>query len=658
MTKTALPIPDPNLHIALLSALIDAKLSPRLDLPALRREHPPEIDPDDLANYDDGEDAPDSEAVLEVAGDYTFNDNLAHLLLQIPITAEQLAGLHELYGPRDYIGDAALATYLQPQWDGEDELFDIHDLTGLEHCTALREIILGGGEKLRSLAPLSKLTELRKLKVWGKFTSLEPLGGLSKLEELDIGGDMTTLGGLAGLPELRVLRARGPIESLATLPKLPKLTTLELDQVEARDLSPLLECPRLREVSLRWNGWRVTDPDLHRIWKTNATCIKALEARRSLKLEIEAPKKTEPKPAPPPAPPPPPAYRRNAKLEAAIERAYGSFEEVAAYLAYGSWLREQNDPRGRLVDLLSPVNDDRKKAKEGKAYIEGNKALLLGPLAEKANVDAIDVELEWQWGFVDNMEVTLTDESKLITEILAVPTFRFLKKLTVFLAVNGPGSAAKNTRILEAIASVDPAPSIRKLLFGRYTPEEDAPMTATFGDGSSLWPRLPLLEELSINGAMELGTLVLPKLRELYLRSDQYIESLRTLRRPELPKLETLWVGNPSADPTRPPSTIDELRRALDGLALPKLESLGITGYPDIDELLDWLVAWPPFKKVRYLHIDHASFRASALRRLADRRFGKLKGLDLRESTFEDEELLEPLRKQIGPGFILKDEDA
>ena len=72
----------------------------------------------------------------------------------------------------------ALHAELFPHWDGEDETFDVTDLSGIEVASGLCEVslALGGFEgRVVDVSPLAKLPHLRRLELRGLVKGLEAL---------------------------------------------------------------------------------------------------------------------------------------------------------------------------------------------------------------------------------------------------------------------------------------------------------------------------------------------------------------------------------------------------------------------------------------------------------------------------------------------------
>jgi internalin A len=182
----------------------------------------------------------------------------------------------------------------------------ISDLTGLDACTALEQLLLGGnvitdldpvsgleslriltldGNHITDLQPLSHLTALTYLAVHGNpVEDAGPIASLAKLEHLSAGNlidDITPLAGLTALRELMLyvrpstdvspIQQMGSLQSLllssgqtldgrvafdpVLLTSCPHLITLQLHGYEIARLSDLASAvPSLRELSLHYVG--------------------------------------------------------------------------------------------------------------------------------------------------------------------------------------------------------------------------------------------------------------------------------------------------------------------------------------------------------------------------------------------------------------------
>jgi uncharacterized protein (TIGR02996 family) len=172
-------------------------------------------------------------------------------------------------------------------------------------------------------------------------------------------------------------------------------------------------------------------------------------------------------------------------LEAAIDQRP---DEAHGYAVYGDWLSQQGDLRGELIALQLLPSLDRKQRERVKALLyEPTIRCLPGPLAH------------WRWGFVHTATLvrpTALSEAVDVGRLLAHPSLRFLRALTLGQEPLGPTLAALGRR----------APSALTL----YSPREF--------ELSQVPTTLPSLERLGLSVPQVVGTLPhLPSLRALEL---------------------------------------------------------------------------------------------------------------------------------------------
>ena len=140
----------------------------------------------------------------------------------------------------------------------------IVDLTGLEFATYLKELLLGGRNRITDLSPLANLTNLTQLHIWHReiadmppVTNLDisPLSGLVNLERLSLENNgISDIGPLMELKELQVLGlADNTIDDLSPLVGLKKLHHLNLSDNNIKDFSPLASLTNLKELWIENN---------------------------------------------------------------------------------------------------------------------------------------------------------------------------------------------------------------------------------------------------------------------------------------------------------------------------------------------------------------------------------------------------------------------
>jgi len=121
------------------------------------------------------------------------------------------------------------------------------DLTGLEHLTGLKVLMIVGTE-VRNFSSLSSLTNLEALILRSnEVTDLAPLSALPNLEYLSVvlcqASDLSPLASIKSLSELHLLDTQ--ISDISPLSKLTNLTRIDLRNNQISDISPLVETTRL-----------------------------------------------------------------------------------------------------------------------------------------------------------------------------------------------------------------------------------------------------------------------------------------------------------------------------------------------------------------------------------------------------------------------------
>ncbi len=118
----------------------------------------------------------------------------------------------------------------------------IVDITGLEFALSLKELHLGGRNRITDLSPLANLTNLTQLHIWHR-----EVDGMPPVTNLDI----SPLSGLINL-EFIVLERSG-ISDISPLAELINLDELSLIDNGISDISPLAGLKKLRALYLSHN---------------------------------------------------------------------------------------------------------------------------------------------------------------------------------------------------------------------------------------------------------------------------------------------------------------------------------------------------------------------------------------------------------------------
>ena len=140
----------------------------------------------------------------------------------------------------------------------------IVNITGLECALSLKELLLGGRNRITDLRPLANLTNLTQLHIWHRevadmppVTNLDisPLSGLINLKGLTLqNSGISDISPLAGLKELQLLGlAVNNIENLSPLAGLKELWHLNLSDNNIKDFGPLTGLTNLEELWIENN---------------------------------------------------------------------------------------------------------------------------------------------------------------------------------------------------------------------------------------------------------------------------------------------------------------------------------------------------------------------------------------------------------------------
>jgi uncharacterized protein (TIGR02996 family) len=288
------------------------------------------------------------------------------------------------------------------------------------------------------------------------------------------------------------------------------------------------------------------------------------------------------------------AGARNPELEEAI---LADPDDESAYLVYGDWLQAQGDPRGELITLSAQAarTSDRKLKAAADELFAGHEAQFLGPLAQyRKTFDGNDRDtMTWRWGFIESLRIAFDhysneelelDLGDVLATFLAHPSCRFLAEVVVGLNRQDPDQEYQS--VLDALAK-RPPPALRSLFIGDFVyPDETEISWTSLGDFGALWPKLPRLRKLILQGgSFTLGTLALPELRHAEFRTGGLSgESIASIVKARWPKLEHLdvWFGS---DGYGAEGDLDAIGPLLEGQGLPAVRHLGLKNCQFADDI-------------------------------------------------------------------------
>jgi uncharacterized protein (TIGR02996 family) len=283
--------------------------------------------------------------------------------------------------------------------------------------------------------------------------------------------------------------------------------------------------------------------------------------------------------------------------------------DPSGWLVYGDWLQSEGDPRGELVAVQArlardPGNAELMEAQRalfrqhGDALLEGLHPFLTpneqrGPL----------MRLSWEFGFLWTANIranghTIEEVLTGLRALLRHPSAKFLHALSI---ATPPSEHWQ--RVVQVLVE-DPEPRPLRILFlGDRDSGLPRPGFGALGDLSELWARFPHLESLAIRGGvMNVGTLDLPRLRELTIETSalqrETLLAVAAQDRANLTKLE-LWFGD-----RRCTCTINELAAVFEGSRLPRVTHLALRNCSFVDRICHALTQAPIARQLHVLDLS------------------------------------------------------
>lgn len=192
---------------------------------------------------------------------------------------------------------------------------------------------------------------------------------------------------------------------------------------------------------------------------------------------------------------------------------------VDAHLVYGDWLQAQGDPRGQLVGLQHALERapaaDRPQLRTREQEFRGRWAShLLGPLQGVAD----RLALRWSLGLLDAAAIAAVGWTRgaggpmqILPALLGLPVAARLQRLEL------AGALLRRPGLAEILAGSPVAAGLRELELGDPgVAARDAPWRSSAL--AELWPQLPRLRRLTVEGGRTLAGLASDSLEILELR--------------------------------------------------------------------------------------------------------------------------------------------
>jgi len=297
---------------------------------------------------------------------------------------------------------------------------------------------------------------------------------------------------------------------------------------------------------------------------------------------------------------------RNPDMEAQLAK---SPDDLALYQVYADWLSDRGDPRGELIALSLAAERDP---------ADGEIKARLALLHEKHDREWLPgleprpegMSLAWRRGFVDEVmlgddEAAEVDLAELYRQLRTAtrdnPLAR-IRKLTLGAFGNDDGEPTWDD-VTDEIASLGSPPTLRELRYDRggywdisWTYLNNLP---------KLYPQLAALETLYIElGHMELGTIVLPALRDFEVYTGGFsAANMTSIMHATWPALERLVLRFGDSEDYGATCELGDVEPLL-ATSMPKLRDLGLANAGFANELVPVVAASPLVRQLRTLDLS------------------------------------------------------
>ncbi len=352
----------------------------------------------------------------------------------------------------------------------------------------------------------------------------------------------------------------------------------------------------------------------------------------------------------------------NPQLEAAVVKDPSD----GAFMVYGDWLMEQNDPRGAM---LAFKGNDKKRATSQAALALKQRAFFYGPLAVYTGDEDGDdaVKATWRHGWIDSLHLTATSESwggdegpkpipvsqcaELVRLLPKVASSRLVRELVIGSPVAGD-SFEFGPVIKELVKAMPGLPNLRRLVLGDFTYEDSELSWSHLGSLKDLWPVVGKLEYLKIHaGSMDLNKITAPELREIWIETGGFNKkNVDAIINANAPKLETLniWFGRKDYGCDVEPKHLPVLLEALPK-KFPKLRHLGLANATWGDDLAPLLAKAKVLKQLETLDVSMSHLTDAGIRVYAGHKdaFKHLASIDFSRCLIEEETKLKSLCKSV-----------
>lgn len=329
-----------------------------------------------------------------------------------------------------------------------------------------------------------------------------------------------------------------------------------------------------------------------------------------------------------------------------------------AWLVLADFQQSAGDPRGELIALMLAGEGDAAKQEAAQAYFEAHRETLVGALAphEKVHDDTNDDAFAWRRGYIHTATISCPsdDADESATDILELllrhPSGRFLHGLVI--GFDGQPGDSTLEDIVRMLAE-QMVPSLRSLHLGDFAyPDESEMSWFNVGDLGELWPAVPRLQHLIVQGNMTLGEIAHDTLETLELRTGclpaAAARSVSAARLPALRHLE-VWYG---AEDYGGDASFLDVAPLLARHDLPQLRYLGLRNCEFTDEICDGIASARLLRQLETLDLSMGTMSdtgVDAMLAHADA-FKHLKTLDVSRSWISPDGIAR--LRALGPAIV------
>jgi uncharacterized protein (TIGR02996 family) len=348
---------------------------------------------------------------------------------------------------------------------------------------------------------------------------------------------------------------------------------------------------------------------------------------------------------------------RNPALEQAV---IDNPEDRDAYAVLSDWLQSKGVPRGELIALqLKAERDPASQVLVDRCRAD-HADVLLGPLVdhEKMHDGSGDPAFTWRRGYIHAARMSYDENSSklaipladVLELVLQHPSGRLVHELV--FGLNGEPTDNDLSDLISVLIEERPI-ALRSLFLGDFAyPDQTEMSWYSVGDVSELWPALPQLAKLIVQGgSFTLGELALPALEHAEFRTGGLThESAQAIASAKWPKLRRLdvWYGDDAYGGT---ATIEDVVALLRRKDLPALTHLGLMNSGFSDDICRALPDTPLGRQIKHLDLSLGTMSDAAATALANSgvRFDKL---DVSSNYLSDDGIaaLKPIAREVIAG--------